>query len=418
MKKIRGTIHYFGAWARRVDGKLVRVEGDGWEEALALYKEQADDLHAGRTPRVKNDGLTMADLCNRFLTAKLRKKTTGEITSRTFAEYKEVTDLLVGRFGGKRLVDDLAADDFGELRAVMAERWGPVRLTNAITRAKGVFRFAVDNGLTDRAPRYGSEFRPPDRSVLRKHKAKQGEKLLTPEQLRKLLSAAGPQMRAMILLGVNCGFGNGDCGSLPLSAVKLESGWVDFPRPKTGVARRCPLWPETVEALRIVLVIRPEPKEKADADIVFLGPTGRRWVRDTERSRRDNIGYNFAALLKRCGLSREGLNFYVLRHVFRTVADGARDNTACDIVMGHTDGSMASHYRERVEDNRLRAVTEHVRAWLFGKSDKPDNNTPDSTEPALPATPVDPPMPPTPPTEGVKRGEHADARPVLRLYVG
>ena len=30
-KKIRGTIHYFGRWAKRENGKLVRVEGDGWQ---------------------------------------------------------------------------------------------------------------------------------------------------------------------------------------------------------------------------------------------------------------------------------------------------------------------------------------------------------------------------------------------------
>src|SRR6059058_3372513 len=73
-KKIRGRTHYFGKWAKRVNGKLERIPGDGWEDALRLYKEQADDLHAGRTPRVVGDGLTVADLCNRFLTAKLRKK--------------------------------------------------------------------------------------------------------------------------------------------------------------------------------------------------------------------------------------------------------------------------------------------------------------------------------------------------------
>jgi hypothetical protein len=49
-KKIRGDIYYFGNWGRRVNGKLVRVDGDGWKEALALYEAQADDLHAGRTP--------------------------------------------------------------------------------------------------------------------------------------------------------------------------------------------------------------------------------------------------------------------------------------------------------------------------------------------------------------------------------
>src|SRR5262249_36100267 len=55
-QKIRGKIYYFGKWARRINGKLERVPGDGWEEALALYKSQADDLHAGRTPRVYGFG--------------------------------------------------------------------------------------------------------------------------------------------------------------------------------------------------------------------------------------------------------------------------------------------------------------------------------------------------------------------------
>src|SRR5262245_44861895 len=172
MKKIRGKIHYFGNWARRMEGVLVRIAGDGWEEALAEYKAVADDLHAGRTPRANVDGLTVADLCNRFLTSKLRRKDVGEITRRSFVDYKKTTDLIVAAFGANRLVDDLAADDFESLRASMARKWGPVRLGNAITRVKSAFKYGTDNGLIERAVRYGTEFRKPGKSVLRRHRAK------------------------------------------------------------------------------------------------------------------------------------------------------------------------------------------------------------------------------------------------------
>jgi hypothetical protein len=52
-KKIRGSTHYFGRWGQRVNGKLERIKGDGWKDALEQYKVQAADLHAGRTSRVK-----------------------------------------------------------------------------------------------------------------------------------------------------------------------------------------------------------------------------------------------------------------------------------------------------------------------------------------------------------------------------
>lgn len=175
-KTILGTIHHFGRWGRRVNGKLVRVADNGWKEALELYKVQADDLYAGRTPRTTGDALTVADLCNRFLSAKQRRFDAGELSARMFAEYRATTDRLDGAFGKARRVDDLAPEDFGSLRAGMAEQFGPVRLGNEVQRVRTVFKYAVDNGLTEKVIRYGSEFRKPDRRVLRRHRAAAGKK--------------------------------------------------------------------------------------------------------------------------------------------------------------------------------------------------------------------------------------------------
>lgn len=54
-KKIRGKIVYFGRWANRVNGVLVRIDGDGWQEALESYNAQAADLHAGDGPGIAQD---------------------------------------------------------------------------------------------------------------------------------------------------------------------------------------------------------------------------------------------------------------------------------------------------------------------------------------------------------------------------
>jgi integrase len=64
---------------------------------------------------------------------------------------------------------------------------------------------------------------------------------------------------------------------------------------------------------------------------------------------------------------RKGLSLYTLRHTFRTVADEAKDQPAPDFIMGHESPHMSTIYHERISDERLKAVTDHVRGWLFPK---------------------------------------------------
>src|SRR5262249_21075489 len=143
------------------------------------------------------------------------------------------------------------------------------------------FKFASDNGWIDRPVTYGQSFKRPARKVIRLDKARKGLKLFSADEIRRLLGAASLQMRAMILLGINAGFGNADCGNLPQAAVDLDRGTTASPRPKTAPPRRCPLWPETVAALREAVDRRPQPKGQADAGLVFITKYGCRWAKDT-----------------------------------------------------------------------------------------------------------------------------------------
>jgi integrase len=348
-KKIRGKLHYFGPW-------------EDWKAALARYQEQRDDLHSGRTPRVQGDGLTVRELLNRFLTAKKLLLDAGELSPRTFADYKIVTDRLSEVFGLTRLVEDLIADDFERLRAQAAKTLGPVALGGFIQRVRVLFKYAHDAGLIDKPVRYGPHFRRPGRKVLREARHAQGPRVFEAAQLREVLAAANVQMKAMILLGINCGFGNGDCNALPLPALDLEAGWVNYPRPKTAIPRRSPLWPETVAALRESIAERRQPKDPAHADLVFITIHGGSFRKRTS----DNpISNEMARLLKSVGLHRRGLGFYALRHTTETIGGESHDQVAVDHIMGHVRDDMASVYRERISDERLKEVTDYVHAWLW-----------------------------------------------------
>ncbi len=133
-KKVRGKLHYFG-----------RIESDpDGQKALEQWLNQKDDLLAGRTPRVPGDELTVGKLCSRFLDAKYAKLQSGELSPRSFADCKMTTDRVVRVFGKNRLVDDLAADDFAELRRDIAKTRNPESVGNEINRIRGVFRFGSD----------------------------------------------------------------------------------------------------------------------------------------------------------------------------------------------------------------------------------------------------------------------------------
>jgi integrase len=351
-KKIRGRVCYFGPW-EDLDG------------ALARYQAEKDALAAGQAPEPdREENLTVKGLVNAFLNHKQNMLDAGELSPRTFADYLSTGQLVAAQFGKTRLVSSLKQGDFAGLRRKMAQKWGPVRVGNVITRVRCLFKYAYDADLIDKPVRYGPGFKRPSKKTLRLERARQGPRLFTALEIRRLVDAANPALRAMILLGINCGFGNSDCGNLPLKAVSLETGWISYPRPKTGIPRRCPLWPETVAAIKEALDRRPEPKDEAAAELVFVTVRGLSWAKDTADS---PITKETAKLLKALHINgRKGLGFYTLRHVFETVGGESKDQVAVDHVMGHARDDMASVYREGISDERLRAVAEHVHRWLFG----------------------------------------------------
>jgi integrase len=361
-KKVRQKIHFFGVWADH-------------KSALKKWLAEKDDLLDGRVPRSRLDAnaASLKDLCNQFLTTKKSMFDTGELSVHSFTDYHRVCETLVETFGGERLLTDLRPDDFELLRTNWAKTWGPVRLGGEINRVRIVFNYAFKNGLIDRPIRYGEGFNRPSKKTLRLARAEKGVCMFEAAELRKMIGAASQPLKAMLLLAINSGLGNSDIGQMALTAVDLKMKWLDYPRPKTGVQRRCPLWPETIKAIAEWLKKRPGPSDADDARLLFLTVRGAAWHKtklvcdENGRPKRLNdqpITHECRKLLDRLKI-KGNRNFYAIRHTFETIGGESLDQVAVNAIMGHDDGSMASNYRERVTDERLQRVVEHVRAWLF-----------------------------------------------------
>jgi integrase len=367
-KKIRGRFEFFGPW-------------DDPQGALERYLDTRDDLHAGRTPKPYRDGLRMRDLANLYLAAKQRKVDAGELTLKSWSDAHRVCTRCIEVFGKNAVVEELRPDDFGRLRARMAETMGPVALGNEIGRIRSIFKFAVDAEHIEKPVRFGPEFVRPPQRALRKARNERGEKMFEPGEIKALLKHASVPVKAAILLGINCAFGQSDFAALPIKAIDLKKAMINFPRPKTEIPRRCPLWPETVKAVEKAMKERPKPASKEHAGLAFLTNRGVPWVRigppkKTEGRTTtqptvwiDSLGNEFKKVCEAAGIDRKGRGFYSLRHTFRTVADELPDRPAIDLIMGHEPaGDMRTRYVERIGEERLKGVVGHVKQWMHQRS--------------------------------------------------
>ncbi|HJN07075.1 MAG TPA: hypothetical protein QF564_00165 [Pirellulaceae bacterium] len=164
-----------------------------------------------------------------------------DLAARTFADYRATCKSLTAMLGRDATVSKLEPHRFREVIDTIAAKRNVIGTANEVSRIKTMFKCCVLEGLLDGEPKYGPDFRQPKAKSIRAHRARQPAKAFSTTELLATLDECGVHLRAMTLLGVNCGFSNSDCSTMPLDAVNLETGWVDFARAKTAVERHVPL---------------------------------------------------------------------------------------------------------------------------------------------------------------------------------
>lgn len=375
--------HASGQWAKKIKGKMWYF--GTWDDPAAAkekYDAEIHEIQAGRDPRrtrkqISATELSVYDLCNLYLARQQTRIKSGGVSSRHFSDCLLSCKLITNHFGKFQSASTLKAADFQAFRAAFPGTWGSAKITAEIARIKACFKWAADSELIPTLPKFGPDFARSSGSVARRdqqqRQAARGGKLdFSAAEIHKLLSASSGWLHACIMLGINGGLGNADCGRLSTTFLDLESRWYDLPRHKTGVDRRFQLWPETIAAIRNAMSERPVVKNEAHRNLCFLTSRGKPiWFESTNAAGvshfRDSITKAFTSLCTTCGIARSQRSFYSLRRTFETVAGGSKDQVAVDVVMGHRDQSMAAIYRQGIDDQRLIDVGQHVHKWLFGK---------------------------------------------------
>lgn len=345
-------------WTKTIDGKERRFGkvGDVSEkEAVAEYS----DFMARRRLGMETDGnsksMTVRELFAEYLNQKELDVEAGSFSQRSLESRKRYLQWAGECIGGRGL-DTLTAKDFTDLRNQFPTNWAPATVDTYVDQIKLPFNWAYEQEFLEKPMRFGSLKRTSSKAI-RKAKRDKPKKLFTRDEILRLIDKAGTTpMAAFIMLGINAGYGPTDCAVLRVGDISESTEFLRLPRRKTGEQRCSWLWPETREIIA---------KTANGNDFLFRTATGLSWEHGTSNL----IPPNFQSLRKSIGLKgNEGKGFYSLRHTFGTKAATAPMTLlqpTINLVMGHTDASMAANYREEIPDDFVKQLCEHVRSWLF-----------------------------------------------------
>ena len=353
------TRHPTGQYCKKIKGKMYYFGSDK-KEALQRYIDQAAYLHGSNQNSQKpvNDSMTLNQLCDMFLKYQFDRVKANTITAQHYNDQVSSLNKFIAFLGQSRRTKDISTLDLQSYKRKLEKQYASSkhRLNLHVSNLKTLFHWAQKNDILKQIPNIDALSRC---KIVNKQR-----RIFTHEEINKLLAVADTKMKAMIWLGLNCGFGCTDCSELQWKHLGLAAGRVIFPRGKTGVPRNLPLWPETIEALRAV------PKK---GKLVFYTTKGNPFVRNILRTDSNgnekyapinSITTKFSRMIKRAGLDvPKGTGFYTLRRTAATMAARSGDPFAVQRLLGHANLLMATRYVQDVS-KQTDEVIENYRVYV------------------------------------------------------
>jgi len=312
--------------------------------------------------KTTNGNMTLKSLCNIYLQHQQAKAASAEITIRHHADQISCLNKFMSFIGQHHKINEISTLDLQNHKRKLKRAYNSAHRINLnISIMKTMFHWARKNDVLDYIPNIDAVS-----SVKIIHKQRH---VFTSEEIHRLFDFADVQMRAMIWLGLNCGFGYTDCAELKWNDLDLVNGRVKLARKKTGVSRDLPLWPETIQSLENI------PKS---GRLVLYTSGDKPLIRTTYHISKDGsskysninlVTSRFCKLMKKTGIrAPKGTGFYTLRRTAATVAARSGDPFAVQRLLGHANLKMATRYVQDVSEQTDRVIENSRKYVLQGKA--------------------------------------------------
>jgi integrase len=359
-------LHASGQYAWKFRGKFYYLGKDPIA-AVERYLREHEWVRAGKQdPERLAAELTLRSLLDDWLVDRKLDVDSGAITLQRWEDLHRTARRALEVIDGDVPILSLPPDAWRRGLSKSSSRLGPTTRKVLAGNLRSAINWAIREGLLPASPALLDAIRGPNPREISRHRyrvtADHGLRLFTATEFRALLEACRDVTdKAIVLLSLNCAFEPHDLAALqvdmlpPLSACPA---WLHFPRPKTGVVRRAPIWPVTLSATWEAVESTPVVKcLQRGTQAVFrraTGPVGK--VYFVNRFRR---------IAEAAGVYRKQVGLLGLRRSFATIAGETGDQAAVDTIMGHARRDMASVYRQGVSDLRLLRCTDMVHRWAL-----------------------------------------------------
>lgn len=287
---------------RRIPGARSKSEAQA-----ALSAVQTDILRGAYKFKENGERRLFREMVDEYLVEKAQK--------RSLKEDEKLFKTIIPVLGDRRL-DQITVAEIEEYKANRLQAGlAGATVNRGLALLKHLFNIAIRKGYLDKNPVKDVKF---CREASWRHKY-----ILSGPEIQKLLEAAAPHLRPILIIAFGTGLRKGDILNLRWENIDFDSHLIHLMMQKTEEPIEIPMLPIVEETLRKLKAEREATMGAGDTLFPFVFMSTRRGRRSNEYSQFVDIKTSFHAALRRADLDGRGYRFHDIRRTFASMLSNA-----------------------------------------------------------------------------------------------